>query len=154
MKNIFFISLIISALYSCKVTENFISNPRFSKIIVDTLFTEKISCRALTIDNNKVWYAANNGNYGFILLDSSANYSKQITNENLKIEFRSIAQTSKYIFILSVANPALLYRISKNDYKVTLVYQENHEKVFYDSMQFFNDNEGIAIGDPRKTVRQ
>lgn len=148
MKNIFFISLIISALYSCKVAENFISNPRFSKIIVDTLFTEKISCRALTIDNNKVWYAANNGNYGFILLDSSANYSKQITNENLKIEFRSIAQTSKYIFILSVANPALLYRISKNDYKVTLVYQENHEKVFYDSMQFFNDNEGIAIGDP------
>ncbi|WP_411377700.1 hypothetical protein [Flavobacterium psychrophilum] len=72
----------------------------------------------------------------------------------MKIEFRSIAQTSKYIFILSVANPALLYRISKNDYKVTLVYQENHEKVFYDSMQFFNDNEGIAIGDPRKTVRQ
>jgi photosystem II stability/assembly factor-like uncharacterized protein len=29
-----------------------------------------------------------------------------------------------------------------------LVYQENHEKVFYDSMQFWNDKEGIAIGDP------
>jgi photosystem II stability/assembly factor-like uncharacterized protein len=28
------------------------------------------------------------------------------------------------------------------------VYQENHEKVFYDSMQFWDDNEGIAMGDP------
>jgi photosystem II stability/assembly factor-like uncharacterized protein len=28
------------------------------------------------------------------------------------------------------------------------VYEEKHEKVFYDSMQFWNDNEGIAIGDP------
>jgi photosystem II stability/assembly factor-like uncharacterized protein len=28
------------------------------------------------------------------------------------------------------------------------VYTEAHEKVFYDSMKFWNDNEGIAIGDP------
>ena len=29
-----------------------------------------------------------------------------------------------------------------------LVYEEHNEKVFYDSMQFWNDSEGIAIGDP------
>jgi photosystem II stability/assembly factor-like uncharacterized protein len=29
-----------------------------------------------------------------------------------------------------------------------LVYEEKHEKVFYDSMQFWNAQEGIAIGDP------
>ncbi|WP_395046042.1 WD40/YVTN/BNR-like repeat-containing protein [Flavobacterium sp.] len=148
MKNIFFILLIVSTLHSCNTSENFISNPRFSKIMVDTIFSEKISCRALAIDNNKVWYAANNGNYGFISLDSSTNYSGNIAKENYKIEFRSIAQTAKHIFILSVGNPALLYRISKDGTQSKLVYQENHEKVFYDSMQFFNDNEGIAIGDP------
>ncbi|SFB26905.1 Uncharacterized protein SAMN05660845_2306 [Flavobacterium swingsii] len=148
MRNIFFILLIVNVLSSCNTTKNIISNPIFSKIIIDTLFSEKISCRALAIDNNKVWYAANNGNYGFVSLDSSENYNQNITNENLKIEFRSIAQTAKHIFILSVGNPALLYRIAKNDYQVKLVYQENHEKVFYDSLQFFNDNEGIAIGDP------
>jgi hypothetical protein len=148
MKNIFYILLITNILHSCATNKNFTPNPEFSKVIIDTLLSEKLSCRALVIDNNKVWYAANNGNYGFISLDSSANYSGIIAKENYKIEFRSIAQTSKNIFILSVANPALLYRISKNDYKVKLVYQESHEKVFYDSMQFFNDNEGIAIGDP------
>jgi hypothetical protein len=44
-------------------------------------------------------------------------------------------------------NPALLYQISKEE-KVKLVYQENHEKVFFDSMQFWNNKEGIAMGDP------
>jgi photosystem II stability/assembly factor-like uncharacterized protein len=29
-----------------------------------------------------------------------------------------------------------------------MVYEEHNEKVFYDSMQFWNDQEGIAIGDP------
>jgi hypothetical protein len=28
------------------------------------------------------------------------------------------------------------------------VYEEIHEKVFYDSMRFWNDRDGIAIGDP------
>ena len=49
---------------------------------------------------------------------------------------------------MTVANPALLYKVSKKDFKTTLVYQENHEKVFYDSMQFWNNKEGIAMGDP------
>ena len=148
MKKIFITLLIVNALYSCGTNENFISNPRFSKIIVDTIFSEKINCRALTIDDNKVWYAASDGKYGFISLDSSANYNGNIAKENFNIEFRSIAQTSQYIFILSVANPALLYRIAKDGTQSKLVYEENHEKVFYDSMQFFNDKEGIAIGDP------
>ncbi|WP_413997824.1 WD40/YVTN/BNR-like repeat-containing protein [Flavobacterium sp. W1B] len=66
----------------------------------------------------------------------------------MKLEFRSIAQTSKNIFMLSVANPALLYKVLKEDLNPSLVYKENNEKVFYDSMQFWNDKEGIAIGDP------
>ena len=32
--------------------------------------------------------------------------------------------------------------------KNKLVYQEDHPKAFYDSMAFWNDLEGIAIGDP------
>jgi photosystem II stability/assembly factor-like uncharacterized protein len=66
----------------------------------------------------------------------------------LNIEFRSIAKTSKFIYALNVANPALLYQISKDGKEVQLVYQENNKKVFYDSMQFWNDKDGIAVGDP------
>ncbi len=148
MKRVVSIMLIMSVFTSCKTDKALINNPRFSKISIDTLLNDKISCRALSIDSNKVWYAANNGNYGSIALDSSANFSGNIAKENLKLEFRSIAQTSNYVYILCVANPALLYQISKSNAQVKLVYQEDHEKVFYDSMQFFNDKDGIAIGDP------
>jgi hypothetical protein len=44
-----------------------------------------------------------------------------------------------------VANPALLYQVSKKNLKPRLTYQEN--KSFYDSMKFWN-KEGIAMGDP------
>lgn len=148
MKKIFFISLIFNLLISCKADKNFIKNPRFNKVLVDTLFSGKLGCRAISIDNNKVWYAANNGNYGYISLDSTANFNGNIAKENLKLEFRSIAQTTKHIFILAIGNPALLYRIDKKNAEVKLVYEEKNEKVFYDSMQFLNDNQGFAVGDP------
>jgi hypothetical protein len=41
----------------------------------------------------------------------------------------------------------LCYIRSLKKKKVKLVYQENHEKVFFDSMQFWNNKEGIAMGD-------
>jgi len=148
MKRIIYILLIISVFSSCSTQKNVIVTPQFSKIEIDTLLHEKMSCRALAIDGEKVWYAANNGNYGAVSLGVQTNIKGNIEKRDLKLEFRSIAQTSKDVFILCVANPALLYRISKKDAQVKLVYEENNEKVFYDSMQFFNDKDGIAIGDP------
>ena len=41
-----------------------------------------------------------------------------------------------------------IYKFSKDFQQKELVYEEHNEKVFYDSMQFWNDQEGIAIGDP------
>ena len=42
----------------------------------------------------------------------------------------------------------MLFKFSKDLKERKLVYEEKNEKVFYDSMQFWNDTEGIAIGDP------
>ncbi|WP_163408165.1 VPS10 domain-containing protein [Flavobacterium ajazii] len=120
----------------------------FTSIRIDTLFEEKISIRAITIDKNKIWYGGDNSRYGYYDLDKNEKFEEHIYRDTLKLEFRSIAQTSKNVYLLSIANPALLYQISKKTQKVKLVYKEIHEKVFYDSMQFWNDNEGIAVGDP------
>lgn len=114
---------------------------------IDTLLMDKISIRAITIANNKVWYSADQSRFGFVDL-VSLQKKEIVMGSDKKTEFRSIAQTKNFIFVLSVANPALLFRISKADLSYELVYQERHEKVFYDSMQFWNDKEGIAIGDP------
>ena len=133
-------------LFSCKSIHS-VENRNAVTVTIDTLLQDKISIRALALDHDKVWYAADQSRFGFI--DVKTNQKKEIKLPSEKnAEFRSIAQTEKYVFILNVGNPALLYKISKEDLNYELVYQENHEKVFYDSMQFWNDKEGIAIGDP------
>jgi photosystem II stability/assembly factor-like uncharacterized protein len=125
-----------------------IYKPSFTSVEIDTLLQEKLSIRGIVIDSNKVWYAANNGNYGYLSLKDDKHFVGNIVKDTLKLEFRSIAQTKNNIFVLSVANPGLLYRISKDGKETELVYQEKGEKVFYDAMQFWNDDEGIAVGDP------
>jgi photosystem II stability/assembly factor-like uncharacterized protein len=66
--------------------------------------------------------------------------------DSLKFSFRAVSHTNKDFFMLSVANPALLFKTTNSG--MQLVYKEIHNKVFYDSMDFWNDQEGIAIGDP------
>ncbi|MFH7013977.1 WD40/YVTN/BNR-like repeat-containing protein [Flavobacterium sp. FlaQc-52] len=123
-------------------------NSGFTSVQIETLVQDKISIRAISIDKNKVWYGADNSRFGYFDLDKKEKFEDRIYRDTLKLEFRSIAQTSKNVFLLSVANPALLYQVSKKTLKVKLVYKEINPKVFYDSMQFWNDKEGIAIGDP------
>jgi len=140
--------LIVAAilLFSCKSIHS-VENRNTVTVTIDTLLQDKISIRALALDHDKVWYAADQSRFGFI--DMKTNQKKEIKlPSEKKSEIRSIAQTENYVFILNVGNPALLYKISKEDLSYVLVYQENHEKVFYDSMQFWNEKEGIAIGDP------
>ncbi len=120
----------------------------FQKVNIKTLHEEPLSSRAILIDNAVLWYAGNNGKYGSINLSDDTKHSNFVKNDSLKPEFRSIAQSTENVFILSVANPALLYRINKKTKNIKLVYEEKHEKVFYDSMQFLDDKFGIAMGDP------
>ena len=151
MKNIFLILLVLIVFTSCKTGIYDVKNEnkgKFKSVEIDTLFQDKISIRAILIDVNKVWFAADKGRFGFFNLDNKEKFESKIIKDSLKLEFRSNAKTKKHIFILSVGNPALLYQISKDSKETKLVYQENHEKVFYDSMQFWNDREGIAMGDP------
>ena len=73
---------------------------------------------------------------------------KTIQSVSNTTEFRSIAATNDAIFILTVGNPAILFKIDKKSLQETIVYQEENEKVFYDSMQFVDDLNGFAMGDP------
>ena len=143
-----FIVLITSLLFfSCKPKQAS-KSLFFNEIKVDTLLNGRISIRAITVSNDKVWYAADKSRIGFLSFDKSKKMERSINKDSLPLEFRSISQTSTAIFALNVGNPALLYKFTKDLFVKKLVYEEHHEKVFYDSMQFWNDTEGIAVGDP------
>ena len=151
MKNSFVFLMVIILIFSCKskVMKSQMDNINYNVTVsFDTIFTDKISIRAILIDKNKVWYAADKNRFGYYDLKKNRRVERKISKDSLQLEFRSIAQTEKAFFVLSIGNPALLYKINKKDLSATLVYKENHEKVFYDAMKFWNNKEGIAIGDP------
>ena len=151
MKKHGLVFIIVLLLASCgNVTQSVQQsrNVSFSKIEIDTLLKDSISIRAIIIDSNRVWYAGNKGKYGYIGLDGNNAFSSHITIGAVLPEFRSIAKTSENIFIASIGNPGIVYSISKDGQTVLPVYREDNEKAFYDSMQFWNNKEGIAMGDP------
>lgn len=139
--------VLMALIFSCKEkSKNFKAS--FTTVTADTLLKDKISIRALTIDGNKVWYAGSEGKYGWVSLNGGKNFNGIISKDSLFPEFRSVAQTDTDIFILNAGSPAMLYKISKDGKRTNQVYGESGEKVFYDSMQFFNATDGIAMGDP------
>jgi photosystem II stability/assembly factor-like uncharacterized protein len=147
MKRIGIVVIVSILLISCKTSQ--VSNEKiFTSIQIDTILKDKISIRPITVSDEKVWYAADKSRVGYVSLNNASKMERLINKDSLKLEFRSIAQTSNSIFVLNVGNPAILYKFSMNLNQKKIVYQEKHEKVFYDSMQFWNDKEGIAIGDP------
>ncbi len=126
---------------------------KFSSVEITQIFTDSISIRAIApIDENRVWFAANKGKIG--LIDGKTPKLATIKYEDSLLHFRSIATTKEAVFVLSIANPGVLYKIgfdaeiSGEATNIEEVYVETGEKVFYDSMAFWNDNEGIAMGDP------
>ncbi len=108
------------------------------------------SIRAIETTNKGVlWFAGSHGKFGRIFKETiQIDSIKKLNNKYL--HFRSIAYNKDHIFILSIESPAILFQIDRiNDcFKSKIVYQENHPKVFYDSMTFLDDRYGIAAGDP------
>jgi photosystem II stability/assembly factor-like uncharacterized protein len=129
--------------FSC--TETKVQLP-FKSVRVETVFQDSISIRAIEIMGNSLAFAANKGIFGSVDLESGRVRTNVEKYDSLLPEFRAVAHTATDFFMLSVGSPALLYKTGGNG-KMELVYQETGEGVFYDAMTFWNDSEGIAVGD-------
>ncbi len=121
------------------------------KLVIKEFVTTPVnaSIRALkVVDENTVWFAGSKGVYGFTNDNGETWTIDSIQTDSIAPHFRSIAVTSKATFLLSIASPSLLYKTEDNGKNWKIVYQENHPKAFYDAMAFWDDKEGIAMGDP------
>ncbi len=130
-------------LFACSTPEK---KPVIKKFITTSVNS---SIRALqVVSENKVWFAGSKGVYGFTNDNGTSWTIDSIKTDSITPHFRSIAVTTKAIFLLSVASPALLYKTVDDGKNWKIVYQENHPNAFYDALAFWNDDEGIAMGDP------
>ena len=140
----------------------------FSQVEIETIIEDSLlNVRAIEIANNKLWFAGSNGETGYWNIednDASVGESKifdkmadishstrgvrfrQMNSDTSGYELRAIAKIYDKYFVLTTGSPAILTKYDSLGKKI--VYQENHLKAFYDSMGFWNDLEGIAIGDP------
>ena len=145
--------LLLAVLFaSCKKEEKINFKPSFSTVTVDTLLKDSISIRALTIDGDKAWYAGSMGKYGWVSLSGGKDFTGVASQDTIYPEFRAIAQSATDIFILNVASPALLFKISKDGKQTKLVYTDTTKTVFYDCLTFQDAKNGIAFGDPLNGV--
>lgn len=107
------------------------------------------SIRALEIaPDGTVWYAGANGRVGYSSDNGKTWIHDSLSHEGEFPEFRSISVTNNAVMILSVGSPALLFRSTDKGETWDLVYTEKHEDAFYDAMTFWDDQDGIAMGDP------
>ena len=144
MKKYFFLFLILIA---CAKGEQ--KSRNFTHVDVEVISKYNGSIRAIGLDTQKnLWMATENGDIG-IYSEKQGMITSKISTDSIQPNFRSIAFSGKNAFVLSIANPALLFKIDLSvDNNSGLVYTEDHEKVFYDSMAFWNQKEGLAMGDP------
>ncbi|MCB4798737.1 beta propeller repeat protein [Neotamlana laminarinivorans] len=132
----------------------------FTSVEIDIIHQDSLlNVRAIEIiDNIGLAYLSSNGDLG--ILFNNKNTSENVTDINipqkiqttikydtLPINFRSFAITKDKAFGLTIGSPALMFDLDVDDNKSELIYREDHPDVFYDAMDFWNDLEGIAIGD-------
>jgi hypothetical protein len=108
---------------------------------------DSVSIRAIDVSaNGNIVFAGSNGLIGKAFANNKKIETQKVTYDTIVPHFRAIALNNDTIFTLSIGNPALLF--SFDFINLNLVYSENHNKVFYDALQFFDDQNAIAMGDP------
>lgn len=166
MKRVLFVIVLIQVLMSCRIEEKFLPKHLdknvitrdYSKVEIETLIEDSlINVRALEIikEFEGFVFLTSNGEFGSMIetnLLKKDSYFKvnpvPIRFDSITPNFRALAADENKGFGISIGTPALVIKLDPDSEKNKVVYKEDHPKVFYDSMDFWNNNEGIAIGDP------
>ena len=141
MCRLLFFCVVMSTVFSCKKEPKAV-NQEINSVIITTITKDSLlNVRALEINEEDVVIATSEGNT-FRLKKGENTFKKLFKKDSVyNPNFRALACTDTSVFTVSIENPALLYKDG------VLVYKEIHEHVFYDAIEFWNNKEGIAIGD-------
>ncbi|MET6991978.1 WD40/YVTN/BNR-like repeat-containing protein [Sediminicola arcticus] len=140
-----YLSVIIGLLFLASCNEK-PKSLQYKSVTVETIYEDSLSIRAIELMDGSLAFAADKGTFGSVDLKKGIVRTKVQIYDSILPQFRAVAHTATDFFMLSISNPALLYKTGDQG-DMELVYKEENEKVFYDAMKFWNDKEGIAIGD-------
>ncbi|WP_066225126.1 WD40/YVTN/BNR-like repeat-containing protein [Formosa haliotis] len=119
----------------------------YKSVSVQDIYNDSLSIRAIELmGDGTLAFAADKGTYGLYFPKNEQWATSKQLHDSVPLHFRAVAHTANDFFMLSIESPALLYKTG-DDGQMALVYKEEGEGVFYDAMTFWNDKEGIAVGD-------
>jgi photosystem II stability/assembly factor-like uncharacterized protein len=135
----------------------------FSKVFIQDIVKDStLNVRAIDFNKEFLVYGSKD-HFGKISLNeqikiniSDFNVSKESQTDKFEFKkedgslfhFRAVEEVNGNVFALSIESPAKLYKLKRKSKEAKLVYEEKHPKAFYDALAFWNDKEGIAMGDP------
>ncbi|MDQ0065331.1 WD40/YVTN/BNR-like repeat-containing protein [Chryseobacterium lathyri] len=115
----------------------------------ETILNDKISIRALEIDDEKVWYSGTDSKFGFVDLRNNEN-RKQISLSDKKLQFRTLAQDKNSFYAINIESPAYFFKIDKKDLKSEIIFTDTVKTAFYDALHFVNDQLAYTFSDADK----
>lgn len=116
---------------------------------IGTILHDKISIRALEIDNNKVWYSGTDSKFGFVDLKDYKN-QKQIRLSEKKLQFRTLAQDESSFYAINIESPAYFFKIDKKNLTSQIVFSDTAKTAFYDALHFVNHRLAYTFSDADK----
>ncbi len=111
-----------------------------------TVFTDKISIRAIEMYDNKIWYSGTDSKFGFVDLKDPEN-QKQILLSEKKLQFRTLAQDKNFFYAVNIESPAEFFKISKKYLTAEIVFSDTAKTAFYDALHFVNKKHAFAFSD-------
>ncbi len=142
-------SKFIAPFFFCLVTL-FVSAQKKEIPTVEILTSgTKTSIRGLSVVSNEiVWVSGSNGTVGRSS-DGGKNWKWFVVKGFEKAEFRDIeAFDATTAVIMAIGEPAYILRTVDGGESWKVVYENQGKGMFLDSMEFWNEQSGIVIGDP------
>ncbi|MEO6731572.1 MAG: oxidoreductase [Ferruginibacter sp.] len=109
----------------------------------------KTSLRGLSVvDDRIIWVSGSNGTVGRSI-DSGHSFKWMTIKGFEKTDYRDIeAFNETSAVIMGIAEPAYILRTSDAGETWNVVYENKTKGMFLDAMEFWNEHNGIVIGDP------
>lgn len=141
-KIVFLLSTILF-FYACQT-------PQITEPVLELLpQTVKFSCRAISAVSNEVVWASGTGNTVLRTLDGGQTWETFRPADSLKLDFRCLyALDEKQAMVFSIDCPALGLKTEDGGKTWKQVYYNNQPGIFLNSVYFFDEENGVAVGDP------
>ncbi|MBC2839427.1 YCF48-related protein [Robiginitalea sp. SC105] len=120
----------------------------YRQVTVSVIYEDSASFRALDVLQGSIGFAGSEGVFGSISTADGTVRAGRLEHQGAHPEFRAAAHTETDFFLLSAGDPALLYKTGDAG-SMELVYSETGPGVFYDAMAFWDNSDGLAVGDSR-----